>query len=204
MIIKVCGMRDANNIHAVEQLAIDWMGFIFYEKSPRACNDALTYLPRQVERVGVFVNHSLPTITKLILKYKLDIVQLHGQETPALCTQLRQMGVKVIKAMPIANQEDLILASTYEDVVDYLLFDTKSKLGGGSGKQFDWTILNEYSLKTPFLLSGGIGPKSLHALSKFNHPKLVGYDLNSKFEISPGMKSLELLSPFIDELRKLD
>lgn len=204
MIIKVCGMRDANNIHDVEQLAIDWMGFIFYEKSPRACNDALTYLPRQVKRVGVFVNHPLTTIMQLIAKHKLDIVQLHGQETPAICTQLRETGIQVIKAMPIASQEDLIQASTYEDVVDYLLFDTKSELGGGSGKQFDWTILNEYSLKTPFLLSGGIGPKSLHALSKFSHPKLVGYDLNSKFEISPGMKSLELLSPFISELRKLD
>ncbi|HXK74874.1 MAG TPA: phosphoribosylanthranilate isomerase [Bacteroidaceae bacterium] len=202
MIIKVCGMREAQNIHDIEQLAIDWMGFIFYEKSPRYCNDALTYMPRQVERVGVFVNHSLSEILKLILKYKLDIVQLHGQETPALCKQLQQLGIRVIKAMPIATKEDLVLATAYEDVIDYMLFDTKSELGGGSGKQFDWSILNDYSLKIPFLISGGIGPQSLDSLRDFTHPQLIGYDLNSKFEISPGMKSLDLLAPFINELRR--
>ncbi len=202
MIIKVCGMREAQNIHDIEQLAIDWMGFIFYEKSPRYCNDALTYMPRQVERVGVFVNHSLSEILKLILKYKLDIVQLHGQETPALCKQLQQLGIRVIKAMPIATKEDLVLATAYEDVIDYMLFDTKSELGGGSGKQFDWSILNDYSLKIPFLISGGIGPQSLESLRDFTHPKLIGYDLNSKFEISPGMKSPDLLAPFINELRR--
>ncbi len=202
MIIKVCGMREAQNIHDIEQLAIDWMGFIFYKKSPRYCNDALTYMPRQVERVGVFVNHSLSEILKLILKYKLDIVQLHGQETPALCKQLQQLGIRVIKAMPIATKEDLVLATAYEDVIDYMLFDTKSELGGGSGKQFDWSILNDYSLKIPFLISGGIGPQSLDSLRDFTHPQLIGYDLNSKFEISPGMKSLDLLAPFINELRR--
>lgn len=213
MILKVCGMRDPGNIRALEQLMLEvstdtfppgkelhWlMGFIFFPKSPRHVEEIPSYLPDHIERTGVFVNETAETIRRYIAAYKLSYVQLHGKETPALCKELRQ-AAKVIKAFSIGNKEDLHATEAYEGCCDLFLFDTKCENYGGSGRQFDWSLLHAYRGKTPFLLSGGIDAGSIPALRKFSHPLLGGYDLNSRFELSPAFKDVTVLRKFFESL----
>ena len=189
-------MREAKNIEAVEQLGLDWMGFIFYPPSPRYVDEAISYLPKQMKRVGVFVNSSYPEIVIKAKKFGLTHLQLHGNESPSDCLSLHNEGYQVIKAISVKSAMDLNQTTIYESCVDYFLFDTKTKLKGGSGEQFDWGILSKYQGNTPFLLSGGIGPDSVEKLKEFSHPKLVGYDLNSQFEIVPGLKDITKLTAF--------
>lgn len=203
MIIKVCGMRDADNIIEMRELAIDWIGMIFYTASPRNVEQSLEQISfNGLQRVGVFVDESLANIRDKVFRYGLNIVQLHGDESPKICQQVKRLGVKVIKAIPISEKQDLANALSYESVVDYVLLDTKSKVKGGSGEKFDWMVLDAYTAQVPFLLSGGIGPEDALAISKINHPKLAGVDLNSQFEVSPGVKNVELVDRFVKELRK--
>ena len=198
MIIKVCGMRDADNIQALEQLGIDWMGMIFWPQSSRYVAEVPSYLPKQVRRVGVFVDASLEDIRQHASDYQLDLIQLHGKETPAFAEALKPLSV--IKAFNIADAEDLKQTKAYEGIVDYFLFDTKGKVVGGNGEKFDWSLLSSYHGETPFLLSGGIGPDDVEAIKSFRHPKCIGIDLNSRFEQAPALKDISKLRNFIKQL----
>lgn len=203
-LIKVCGMRNDANIEAVEALGVDLMGFIFYPKSPRYVASRPQYMPTGVDRVGVFVNESEATIVERIAEFGLDYVQLHGGESPQFCTLMREHGVKVIKAISVASRDDMQRVEEYDGVCDVLLFDTKCDGYGGSGESFDWSILADYMGATPFMLSGGIGLDNIGELVKFDHPKLMGYDLNSRFESAPAMKDISLLNRFLAEITSID
>lgn len=200
-VIKVCGMQDGENIREIESTGIDMIGFIFYGKSPRCICEMPAYMPAQAHRVGVFVNESKQTIGMYADRFGLDYIQLHGFESPEFCRSLQADGFKLIKAFSVASPKDLQAVQDYEAFCEYLLFDTKGEKYGGSGNQFDWNILEAYNGDTPFLLSGGINPYSAKALREFRHPRLAGYDLNSRFETKPGMKDTERIRQFLDELR---
>lgn len=204
-VVKICGMKIPSNIVDVAVLKPDFMGFIFYPKSPRYAESldkhTLDLLPKSIKRIGVFVNETLENVLTTVYKYKLDGVQLHGTEMSSMCKELREAGYIVIKAFPIAEAYNFKVTKTYEGTCDYFLFDTKTDAYGGSGLKFDWTILNGYRGKTPFLLSGGIGADDVEAIQKINHPKFAGIDLNSKFELSPALKDVELLRSFLRDLR---
>lgn len=208
MRIKVCGMREPENIAAVSRLPINYMGFIFYAPSPRNCienigRDTLSHLPDEVRPVAVAVNMGEDEIVSLADRYGFDTFQLHGDESPELCRSLRRRGFIVIKALGIKDRDDLRKAEPYSDNVDYFLFDTATKARGGSGKKFDWAVLDGYSLSVPFFLSGGIGPDDLAEIEAFNHPCFEGIDLNSKFELSPGIKNVDALAAFIEKIDRL-
>lgn len=200
MIIKVCGMRCSDNICKVEQLGVDLMGFIFYPKSPRFVKETPSYLPVKAKRVGVFVNEEIEVIKSKIEEFKLDFVQLHGGETPDFCSQIRDFGVKVIKAFSVSVATDFSACTLYDKVCDLFIFDTKCVGYGGSGESFDWNILSEYQAETPFLLSGGLGIENIDEVVRFSHPRLVGYDLNSRFEIEPALKDIKLIKKFLDKI----
>lgn len=209
MLIKVCGMREPDNIRWVAEAGADWMGFIFYARSPRFAG---SLSPDEISkeravreppvRVGVFVDATPEYMMEMGNKYALGYLQLHGNESPDTCYALQKRGYAVIKAFSIADKEDLKLTADYEGRADYFLFDTKCNGYGGSGKQFDWSVLTAYKGQTPFLLSGGINLDSVEAIRNFHHPKLAGLDLNSGFETAPGLKDIEKLKTFIDKIKK--
>lgn len=196
-------MRDADNIRAVDGLPVNWMGFIFWPRSSRYVSQKPAYLPTKAKRVGVFVDADIEDVHQHIEDYALDIVQLHGHETPAYVSQLQ--GVKVIKAISVGSRDDIAAYKPYEGLVDYFLFDTKCKTVGGSGEHFDWTVLTDYVGETPYLLSGGIGPDDAARVRQFlavnGSPvgKCIGIDLNSRFEISPALKDVNQLKRFLYE-----
>ena len=204
-LVKVCGMKYPGNIQAVAALHPDFMGFIFYTKSPRFAEplslETLAAIPASIKKIGVFVNEDLENILTVVYKYKLNGVQLHGSDMVSMCAQLKEAGLIVIKAFPIAEAINFIPAKRYEGVCDYFLFDTKTDAYGGSGLKFNWGMLDEYRGETPFLLSGGIAAEDVESIQKINHPKFAGIDLNSKFEIQPGEKDIQLLNTFLKELR---
>lgn len=200
-------MRDPENIRKVEELAVDLMGFIFWHKSSRNVSEMPSYLPTRQKRVGVFVNADIKEVTEKAKEYALDLIQLHGKETPdyiqrlrSLCPQRGDRATAIIKALNIADTEDLAQTAQYEGIVDYFLFDTKSKLVGGNGTQFDWSVLQAYQGDTPFILSGGIGPDDAEKVKNFQHPMCAGIDLNSRFETAPALKDIQLLNHFIGRL----
>lgn len=201
-LVKVCGMRDAENIREVEALGIDLMGFIFWPKSSRYVSERPAYLPTNCKRVGVFVDEDIETVKRIADDYALDYIQLHGHELADYCAQLR--GFKLIKAFNIATTEDFKQTEPYTGIVDYFLFDTKGKSVGGNGEKFDWSVLSAYDGNTPFLLSGGIGPDDAEVLTSHFSPltskKCVGIDLNSRFEIAPGLKDINKLKDFLNAL----
>ena len=198
--IKVCGMREAENIREVEALGIDLMGFIFWPKSSRFVAEPPAYLPTKCKRVGVFVDEDIETVKRNADEYALDYIQLHGHESPGYCAQLQ--GMHLIKAISVSGLDDIAAYKTYEGLVDYFLFDTKCPSVGGSGQQFDWTFLSAYDGDTPFLLSGGIGLNDAERVKSFHHPKCIGIDLNSRFELAPGLKDVAALRQFINELNR--
>ena len=201
-LIKVCGMTEAENIRNVEQLGVDMIGFIFYPKSPRCLCEIPEYLPVQAKRVGVFVNENKEDILMYADRFGLNYIQLHGNESPEYCRSLRSNGLHLIKAFSISQPKDLTEVSAYKGLCDYYLFDTKTPQYGGSGNQFDWSLLNLcYSGTTPFLLSGGINPYSVKAIQEFHHPRLAGIDINSRFETSPGIKDVARIEKFLRALR---
>lgn len=201
-IIKVCGMTNGENIRQTEQLGVDFIGFIFYPRSPRFLFEMPTYLPVRSRRIGVFVNESKDNILMYADRFGLDYIQLHGNESPEFCHNLQAAGMKLIKAFSIATPRDLSSVPAYEGLCQYYLFDTKTPQYGGSGNQFDWTLLNRYTGNTPFLLSGGINQYSAAAVRNFHHPRLAGVDINSRFESSPGLKDIGRIQTFIRELRR--
>ena len=199
-------MKHPENIRAVAALQPDFMGFVFYPKSPRFAepldSDTLKVLPKSIKKIGVFVNEDLENILTIATKYKLDGVQLHGTELESMCKELYKSGFIVIKAFPIAEAYNFKVTKKYEGTCNYFLFDTKTDAYGGSGVKFNWGMLDEYVGETPFMLSGGIAADDAEAILKIEHPKLAGIDLNSKFEVSPGLKNVELLRGFLKEIRK--
>lgn len=196
-------MRDAQNIHEVELCGADWMGFIFFPTSARNIVTRPEYLPVSTRRVGVFVNANPEDITARAQEYGLDFIQLHGTESPELCDGLKRQGLKIIKAFSVQSPDDFLQTNAYVPSCDYFLFDTPCKGYGGSGQQFDWDLLQHYHGQTPFLLSGGIRPESLEALSAFHHPSWAGIDLNSGFETPPGYKNIDTLKTFIKQFKTL-
>lgn len=207
--VKICGMK--HNVSEVAQLLPDYLGFIFYEKSPRNFSGAIPALPANIGKVGVFVDASLQFISEKIQKYQLDVVQLHGEESAQFCRELRAVNlspkhgpVKIWKVFGIRDSFDFSRLAAFEGVVDRFLFDTKGKAKGGNGYTFNWEVLNEYSSKTPFVLSGGIGLEEvpqLKAILKTTLP-VVAIDINSRFEIEPGLKDIEKLKRFTNELSR--
>ena len=206
MIVKVCGMRDAGNIKANDEIAaVDWMGFIFYPRSSRYVSDVPAYLPERSKRVGVFVNATSDYILEKVQLFHLDMIQLHGQETPseiAALSTLLPSGTRIIKMIAISSPADMAIAKTYEDVADYLLFETKCHGYGGSGQQFDWNILQLYNGHTPFILTGGIGPEDAERVKAFSHPRLAGIDINSRFETVPAMKDVQSVRTFAEAIKE--
>ena len=196
-------MREAQNISTVEALGIDWMGLIFYPPSSRYVTEVPGYLPR-CKRVGVFVDADLDFIARRVTQFGLNLVQLHGNESPDFCKQIRTQfpGLGIIKVFSIRTIEELQRTAQYEGLADYFLFDTFCKEKGGSGRMFDHSILNSYKGNTPFLLSGGLSLENMADIQDFSHPCLHGYDLNSRFEISPALKDADKLREFINQIRK--
>lgn len=203
---KVCGLASPENIGALTRLGLDYMGFIFYPKSPRFMVETVpaSFLKEleNVKKVGVFVNEEAELIAEVAKKYHLDTVQLHGKETAETCKILKDKGFEVFKVFSVDQDFDFKTTEPYLDVADYFLFDTKTPKHGGSGKKFNWEVLFNYIYDKPFFLSGGIGPDDVMEVKKFNHPQLAGVDLNSKFETEPGVKDVSELSMFLFAFRE--
>lgn len=198
MKLKICGLKHSDNIRQVAGQNPDFMGFIFYDKSPRFLNDkkladVLNEIPQTIIKTGVFVNEDPSKIREISSAYGLDAVQLHGSESPELCNHFKKMGLKVIKAFGIQEASDFAQTKKYDASCDYFLFDTKTKKYGGSGESFDWKLLQFYNGNTPFLLSGGIEIDDLDEIQKISHPRIAGIDVNSGFELEPGLKDIRLI-----------
>lgn len=206
-IIKVCGMRDSANIRQLSDSKIaDWMGLIFYSRSPRFVSAPIHPLPRTLVKIGVFVNPSIDDVMRRVRDFGLNGIQLHGDETPDFIRALKaraSKGLYFIKAFKLSSSDDVEKTKAYGESCDYFLFDTPCPQMGGSGRQFNWKLLKSYTGSVPFLLSGGIGPDSIPALADFHHPKWAGIDLNSRFESSPAMKDIPSLTKFCKKFKEL-
>tara|TARA_Y100000287_G_scaffold185454_1_gene188766 strand:+ start:2709 stop:3326 length:618 start_codon:yes stop_codon:yes gene_type:complete len=205
MRLKVCGMRELENISALSELDPNYIGFIFWSESSRFVNKKTPPLDKKIIKTGVFVDATFDYILTKIKDHQLDAVQLHGQESCSYCKVIKDYGLKVIKSFSIKNTFDFNTLEDYENSCDYYLFDTKGKLPGGNGFTFDWKILNEYPSQKPFFLSGGIGVDNLNEIKKLVKTKLPihAIDVNSKFETAPGNKNIELLKKFKKEIDEL-
>lgn len=204
MKVKVCGMKNAENIKGILALRPDYMGFIFYPKSPRYVEDlsaAWIKSVRSVKKVGVFVNAALTEVLQTVADYGLDAVQLHGAESPLQCSEIKRAKTEVIKAFGISEHFDWSELEAYQSVVDYFLFDTKHKDHGGSGKVFDWGLLENYRHDVPYFLSGGLDVHNLKEVVNIMDNRLFAVDLNSRFEISAGMKDVALLQRAMSVVR---
>ena len=210
--LKVCGLTQLAQIQELISLNTDFLGFIFYEKSPRFVLNHLSLEEiseiNHQGKVGVFVNETVEKISEISEKAKLSFIQLHGDEDEKFILQLRQIlgnNIKIIKVIRIGNQSFDELQKTINQqpsTVNYLLFDTDSKAFGGTGKTFDWQILNEIEIPIPYFLSGGISLENIHQLSTINHQPLA-LDINSKFETEPGSKDLEKIKNFTQIVKKI-
>ncbi len=194
-------MKTPSNINEVANLPIDYMGFIFYEKSKRNITEIVQTQNHKIQRVGVFVNEKIEVIKEKIIHHQLDVVQLHGDETPEFCKEVKALYVEVIKVFSVDDEFDFKITTKYTRNCDFFLFDTKGKERGGNGITFNWEILQKYDGLRPFILSGGIGPQSIESIKILNHDKLFALDLNSKFEDQPALKNIEKLKTFINDLR---
>lgn len=203
MVIKVCGMKHAGNIRALDKLKPDMTGFIFHSSSPRFADSVPEYMPSSSLRVGVFVNSDTDYILYKVSEFGLNLVQLHGNESPEQCRAIRSKGIDIIKTFSLKAADADTLTAPYDGLCRYYLFDTPCAAYGGSGKTFDWTLTQSYHGNTPFLLSGGIRPESLEQILSFCHPSFAGIDINSGFETAPGVKDTEAIAGFIKQLRKL-
>ena len=205
--IKICGMKDPFNLEAVCRLLPDFIGYIFYPRSKRFVgakpDPALFTLPPEgIKKVGVFVNADIAEISQAFKSYGLDLVQLHGQETAGECKELKSRGIPILKALDPFLASGLV--ERYRDCVDLLLFDTPDPAHGGTGRKFDWTVLEPLRLDLPFLIGGGVGPEDAKSLKEMSQPALAGVDVNSRFEEAPGLKKVALLEEFIQQIRKKD
>jgi phosphoribosylanthranilate isomerase len=204
MLIKICGMKFPENIEEISLLKPDFMGFIFYPDSKRFVENKLTpsiiqTLPNDIQTVAVFVNEPIEEVVKTVSRFKFNFAQLHGDETHTYCEQLKQKGIRLIKAFSVDDSFDFRLLNDYFAFCDYFLFDTKTIDYGGSGKQFDWQLLKKYTLKKPFFLSGGIENSLVNQL--IQHEQLIGIDANSRLEDEPGRKNKEKCKEIIQNSR---
>lgn len=209
MNIKVCGITSIKQLKQLDGLEVDFAGLIFYKASPRYVGEKIAKSELEdadldIKKVGVFVNESFDEIMEIVEDYSLDIVQLHGDESPHLCEKISS-EIEVIKAFRIDAKSDKsidYMIAEYDEVCDYYLFDTASKdLLGGSGEKFDWKKVAESKIEKPFFLSGGIAPNDAALIKKFRHPDFYGVDLNSQFEKEPGVKDMAQVLQFIHGLK---
>ena len=209
MKLKVCGMKYPDNVSALASLAPDYMGFIFYKPSKRYCGETLSpefiqSLPISIIKTGVFVNESLEEVLRICSVYKFKAVQLHGYETPDFCISARQAGLEVIKVFHVGETIDWSIVEPYKKMVDYFLFDTKTHEYGGSGNRFNWEILKEYDNEVPFFLSGGVDESIITELNTLQTVNIYALDVNSRFELEPGLKDLERIEKFKEYLTLKD
>lgn len=203
--IKVCGMRDKENIAKLVKLPIDYIGFIFYPGSPRYAGtmidpSVLHLIPSTIQKVGVFVNASQEEVIKIAGNNQIEIIQLHGNETPDYCSELSDKGFTIIKAIN-ADEKFSNKLTDYRFCCNYYLFDSPTTKHGGSGEKFDWNILKQQNIYLPFFLSGGLAPGDENAIKKLEISGLHALDLNSRFEIIPGLKNIELIKNFIERIK---
>lgn len=209
MKLKVCGMKYVENIQSIAELRPDYMGFIFYERSKRNFEGIIPELPKGIKKVGVFVNEIPEILISLVEEYQLEAVQLHGDESTDYIVKLKsyfdsvQYPLEIIKVFGVHQDFDFQELDAYKGLVNYFLFDTKGKERGGNGVKFDWSLLKEYPMDTPFFLSGGIGPNDLDEIEKIKVSGLPLYalDINSKFEVSPGHKEIKKVKAFKEALK---
>ena len=217
MQVKVCGMRDPGNIEALLKLPVDYLGFIFYPRSPRFAGEKglenwirdKESLFGRVKRVGVFVNAEIEDILNKVHDFQLDFVQLHGDESPEYCRELQSFwsissmrGARLIKAFRVDAAFDFSITDDYSSFCSWFLFDTRGAAYGGTGQTFDWQLLEKYRGEKPFLLSGGIRPGMAVAIRSLDFPRMAGVDINSGFETAPAVKDIELISDFISKLNE--
>ena len=204
--IKICGMRDRDNILQVASLAPQYLGFIFYPETPRFVGEDFRVpfkLPFSIQRVGVFVNASTSEILGKVKTVGLDFIQLHGNESPEQCAELKTAGLKVIKVFSVGENFNFDLTQPYKKVADYFLFDTKGKYHGGNAKTFDWAILKRYDQEIPFFLSGGLSPENINSLGDILKMNLHALDLNSGVEVTPGIKDIEKVKTITSSAHKI-
>lgn len=216
MKIKVCGLREPDNIQAIAQLPIDFIGFVLYPQSPRVASKKV--LPQWLEkhedelegisRVGVFVNAEVDQILNAVHDFRLDFVQLHGDESPEYCRELQtywtissMRSAQIIKAFRVDEEFNFAKTQPYERLCAYFLFDTKGKEYGGTGHRFNWAVLSKYMGMTPYLLSGGIDEDMAEEIRQLNFKQMEGVDINSRFEIKPGLKDVDKVERFIHKLK---
>lgn len=200
--VKICGLKFPHNISQLVEINPDYMGFIFYPHSKRYCEgffeaEFMDTIPSNILKVGIFVNESVETIEKVAKKYGINIIQLHGRETPELCAELKDNGRTIIKAFQVDQNFNFQLLEYYNLFCDYYLFDTRSPMYGGSGKTFNWTLLEYYNNQKPFFLSGGISLEHIDKIKELKHLNIHAIDINSKFETSPGIKDVAKAAEFI-------
>jgi phosphoribosylanthranilate isomerase len=219
MKIKVCGMRDAENISELIKLKPDYIGFIFYEKSKRfVTNFPVVEIPSEIKKVGVFVNKAIDKVIEIAEENKLDAIQLHGNESPEYCEKLRNchlersrkvvsesQPIEIFKAFSVDDNFDFSKTDAYQKVCDYFLFDTKGKDYGGNGVKFNWKILDNYKGELPYMLSGGITKNDSRAILSFlrrqESKKCMGVDINSGFEFEPALKNITNIKEFKQNLK---
>ena len=209
MKIKVCGMRESENLQSLIALKPDFIGFIFYKKSKRFVADfPKVIFPKGIKKVGVFVYESIDEVLRLVNKHQLDCVQLHGNESAEYCRKLRHselvsesVQLDIIKAFSVDENFDFSITKQYEKYCNYFLFDTKGINYGGNGVKFNWELLENYTGNTPFLLSGGISKNDAEEINKIKHSAFAGIDINSGFEIEPGLKNIEKIKEFKQYLK---
>ena len=208
MKLKVCGMKYVENIKQVAILKPDYLGFIFYEKSKRNFEGIIPDIDKRIKRVGVFVNEYIEIVVSLAEEYKLSLLQFHGEESTDYIEEIRKYlpNTEIIKVFSVKDTFDFTMLEPYEGKVNYFLFDTRGKEKGGNGVSFDWKVLANYNSKTPYFLSGGIGLEELDAIKAFiklpQAKQCVALDVNSRFEIQPGEKSIKKLKEFIKQIKK--
>jgi phosphoribosylanthranilate isomerase len=206
MKLKVCGMKYPDNVSAVAALLPDYMGFIFYKPSKRYCGETLTpefvqSLPASIIKTGVFVNESLEEVLRICAAYGFKAVQLHGHETPDFCIRCKEAGLEVIKVFHVGDTMDWSILEPYKSVSDYFLFDTKTPEYGGSGNRFNWEILKEYDNEIPLFLSGGIDESIFIELNTLRTVNIYALDVNSRFELEPGLKDVERIEKFAEGIK---
>lgn len=214
--LKICGMREAENINLVSGLKPDYLGLIFFEGSPRHVSGKILFPDKEIKKTGVFVNASEEEILEKVVEYALSAIQLHGEESPEFCKKLKKLlaetgkKMEIIKVFSIKDDFNFQELEPYEGIVDFYLFDTRGKNRGGNGVAFNWEVLFDYASSTPFFLSGGIGPEEIEAIKAFYNSfqkrqkkeLFYGIDVNSKFETAPGLKDPKALNLFKEQLFK--
>jgi phosphoribosylanthranilate isomerase len=206
MKVKVCGLRNRENIREVVACKPDFLGFIFYPSSPRYVGEnmdprLLRSIPPYIYKVGVFVNEQIDTMISLVTRYSLDFVQLHGNEEPAVLATLKSKRIGTIKSFQVSENFDFHTVEPFLPLSDFFLFDTQSEWYGGSGIKFNWSIMEKYNLTKPFFLSGGISFEDIANITALRNPLYYGVDINSRFETSQGLKDVFMVGEFIKSLK---